>query len=50
MSRGVGCKHGSDPTLLWHRLAAVTPIRLACEPPHALGEPPHALGVLGKAL
>ena len=28
MSRGVGCRHGSDPELLWpwHRSAAVAPI------------------------
>ena len=40
MSCGVGCTHGSDPTLLWlwPRLAATAPIRpLAWEPPHATG-------------
>ena len=26
MSCGVGCRRGSDPALLWHRLAAVAPI------------------------
>ena len=38
MSCGVGCRHGSDPTLLWFwcRLAAVAPIRpLAWESPYA---------------
>ena len=37
---GVGCRRGSDPTLLWlwHRLAATAPIRpLAWEPPYAVG-------------
>ena len=40
MSSGVGCRRGSDPTLLWpwHMLAAKTPIRpLALEPPYATG-------------
>ena len=40
MSYGVGCRHGSDPALLWlwHRLAATAPIRpLAWEPPYAAG-------------
>ena len=40
VSCGVGHKHGSDPTLLWlwHRLAALAPIRpLAWEPPYAAG-------------
>jgi len=40
MSCGVDCRHGSDPALLWlwHRLAAVAPIRpLAWEPPYAAG-------------
>ena len=40
MSCGVGRGHGSDPALLWlwHRLAAVAPIRpLAWEPPYASG-------------
>ena len=39
MSCGVGCRHGLDLVLLWlwHRLAAVAPIRpLAWEPPYAL--------------
>ena len=38
VSCGVGCRHGSDPALLWlwHRLAATAPIRpLAWEPPYA---------------
>jgi len=38
VSCGVGCRRGSDPTLLWlwHRLAATAPIRpLAWEPPCA---------------
>ena len=38
MSRGVGFRHGSDPALLWlwHRLAAIAPIRpLAWETPYA---------------
>ena len=40
MSRGVGLRHGLDPTLLWlwWRLAAAAPIRsLAWEPPYATG-------------
>ena len=40
MSCGVGCRHGSDPTLqwLWHRLAATAPIGpLAWELPYATG-------------
>ena len=40
VSCGVGCRHGSDPTLLWlwRRPIATTPIRpLAWEPPHAVG-------------
>ena len=40
MSCGGGHRHGLDPTLLWlwHRLAAITPIRpLAWEPPCAAG-------------
>jgi len=40
MSCGVGCRRGSDPTLLWlwSRLGATTPIRpLAWEPPYATG-------------
>ena len=40
MSCGVGCKHGSDPVLLWLwcRLLAPAPIRpLAWEPPYAVG-------------
>ena len=38
MSCSVGCRHGSDLAWLWHRLAAVTPIRpLAWEPPYAAG-------------
>ena len=40
MSRGVGCRRGSDPALLWlwHRQAATAPIRpLAWEPPYAAG-------------
>ena len=40
MSCGVGCRHGSDPTLLWlwHRPMATAPIRpLASEPPYAMG-------------
>ena len=36
MSCGVGRRHGLDPELLWHRLAAVAPIRpLAWELPNA---------------
>ena len=40
MSCGIGCRHSSDPTLLWlwHRLEAVPLIRpLAQEPPYATG-------------
>ena len=40
MSCDVGCRHGSDPVLLWlwRRPAAVAPIRfLAWEPPYAVG-------------
>ena len=40
MSCGVGCRRGSDPSLLWlwRRLAATAPIRpLAWEPPYAVG-------------
>jgi len=40
MSCGVGCRQGSDPTLLWLwcRLTAIAPIRpLAWEPPYAVG-------------
>ena len=40
MSYGVGHRCGSDPILLWlwHRLAAIAPIRpLAWEPPYAVG-------------
>ena len=37
VSCGVGHRSGSDPTLLWHRLAAIAPIRLlACEFPYAM--------------
>ena len=39
MDCGVGCRHGSDPTLLWlwRRPAATAPIRpLAWEPPYAV--------------
>ena len=39
MSCGVGRRRGSDPALLWlwHRLAAIAPIRpLAWEPPYAV--------------
>ena len=38
MSRGEGCRSGSDPALLWlwYRLTATAPIRpLAWEPPYA---------------
>ena len=38
MSCGIGCRHGSNPTLLWlcRRLAATATIRpLAWEPPYA---------------
>ena len=40
MSYGVGCRCGSNPTLLWlwHRLVATAPIRpIAWEPPSAKG-------------
>ena len=38
MSCGVGCICSSDLVLLWHRLAAVIPIRpLAWEPPYDTG-------------
>ena len=40
MSCGVGCRHGSEPVLLWlwRRPAAMAPIiPLAWEPPYALG-------------
>ena len=40
MSRGVGCRRGSDPALLWlwRRLAATAPIQpLVWEPPYAMG-------------
>ena len=40
MSCGVGCRHGSDPALLWlwRGLAATAPIQpLAWEPPYAMG-------------
>ena len=40
MSCGVGCRHGSDPELLWlwRRLAATAPIQLlAWETPYAIG-------------
>ena len=40
MSCGVGCRRGLDPVLLWlwHRQAAVAPIRpLVWEPPYASG-------------
>ena len=41
MSCGVGCRYGSDPTLLWlwlwHRPAATALIRLAWQPPYAMG-------------
>ena len=44
MSRGVGCRHGSDLALLWlcRRRAAVALIRpLVWDPPYAAGaEPP----------
>ena len=39
MNCGVGCRHGSDPMLLWfwRRPAATAPIEpLAWEPPHAV--------------
>ena len=40
VSCGIGCRRGSDPTLLWlwRRLAAIAPIGpLAWEPPYAAG-------------
>ena len=38
MSCGVGCRHGSDPTLLWCRPTATALIEpLAWEPPYAAG-------------
>ena len=40
MSCGVGCRHSSDPALLWlwHRLVATALIRTrAWEPPYAMG-------------
>ena len=40
MSRGVGCRHGSDPTLLWlwRRPVAIAPSGpLAWEHPYAVG-------------
>ena len=38
MSYGVGCRHSSDPMLLWLWPAATAPIGpLAWEPPHAVG-------------
>ena len=40
MSCAVGCRHGSDPTLLWlwGRPAPTAPHQpLACEPPYAMG-------------
>ena len=40
MSCGVGCRHGSDPVLLWlwGRPVATAPIQpLAWEPPYAAG-------------
>ena len=40
MSYGVGCRHCSDPAMLWLwcTLAATAPIRpLAWQPPHAVG-------------
>ena len=40
MSCGVGCRRGSDPSLLWlwRRLVATAPIRrLVWEPPYATG-------------
>ena len=43
MSCGVGCRHGSDPALLWlwYRPVGVAPIRpLAWEPPYAAGTAP----------
>jgi len=40
VSCGIGCRHGSDPVLLWlwRRPVSTAPIRpLAWEPPHAAG-------------
>ena len=38
MSCGIGHRCGFDPALLWHRPAAVAPIRpLTWEPPYAVG-------------
>ena len=38
MSCGVGHKHGSAPSLLWHRLVATALIGpLTCELPYAMG-------------
>ena len=40
MSCGVGCRHGSDPELLWlcHRLVAIALIELlAWEPSYVMG-------------
>ena len=39
MNCGIGCRHSSDPVLLWlwHKLAATAPIRpLAWAPPYAV--------------
>ena len=37
MSCGVGCRHGSDPALPWHK-SAVVPIQpQTWEPPYAVG-------------
>ena len=39
MSCGVGCRHGSDPMVLWQRQAAVAPIKtLSWELPYGAGE------------
>ena len=46
MNCGVGCRHGSDPTLLWlwRRPVAAAPVGpLAWKPPYAAG------AALGKA-
>ena len=38
MSCGAGCRHSSDPELLWCRSAAAAPIRpLAWQLPYAMG-------------
>ena len=38
VSWGIGCRHGSDPELLWCRPAAIAQIRpLTWEPPYAVG-------------